>query len=278
MECAPCQHWQGFFSRYFWGKKHHYLGVFPLKIYMHFITLALKSFVMNLMNHLKKSGYDLLDGPIRNHQPLQLWVKKGINRPELYFEHLKDVFLSDQVIRMNQYPVLNVEASRQIEHDYSLGLALLKDMMKAIGGTPLHLTAGIEKGKKISISYKDAYTSSSAIGDLQSYLSQSQLHNSNDDFIRYLNNNQVILITGVVFAKKLTFEIATEQDLDMEWVAKLQSAKDPKLTFSLENKNKIKMTANGTKDLPIAVKASRLDFDQGKFSGMRLITDNRNFF
>jgi hypothetical protein len=38
------------------------------------------------------------------------------------------------------------------------------------------------------------------------------------------------------------------------------------------------MTTSGTKEFPVAIKASRLDFDQRKFNGMRLVTDNRNFF
>jgi hypothetical protein len=29
---------------------------------------------------------------------------------------------------------------------------------------------------------------------------------------------------------------------------------------------------------PVAVKASRLDFDKGKFKGLQQVTDNRNFF
>lgn len=233
---------------------------------------------MDLLNHLRKSGYDLLDGPIRSHQPLQLWVKKGANRPELFFEHLKDAFVGEQPLAVYQNPVLNVEVTKQVEHDFTVGVALLKDMMEGIGGTPLNLTAGMQKGKKLSISYKDAYTSSITIGNLHSYFNQSQLQLSNESFVRYLNNNQVLLITGVVFAKKLEFEISSEQEINMDWVAKLTLAKDPKLSFSIEGKNKLKMTTQGNKDLPIAVKASRLDFDQGKFTGMRLVTDNRNFF
>jgi hypothetical protein len=58
----------------------------------------------------------------------------------------------------------------------------------------------------------------------------------------------------------------------------LKAAKDPKLSFSLENKRQLKMTTSGRKEFPIAIKASRLDFDQGEFKRMRLVTDNRNFF
>ena len=96
--------------------------------------------------------------------------------------------------------------------------------------------------------------------------------------MHHLNSNQVLLITGVVFAKQLVMDVSTDRDIDVGWVAKLQAAKDPKLSFSLKNKRQLKMTTSGTKEFPVAIKASRLDFDQRKFKGMRLVTDNRNFF
>ncbi|MFM1793999.1 MAG: hypothetical protein RL642_384, partial [Bacteroidota bacterium] len=42
----------------------------------------------SLQHHLRESGYDLIDGPIRNHKLLQLWLKAGANAPELYYEHI----------------------------------------------------------------------------------------------------------------------------------------------------------------------------------------------
>jgi hypothetical protein len=233
---------------------------------------------MDLIKHLSKSGYDLIDGPIRNHQPLQLWLKQGANRPELYFEHITQVFKHPKELVVDQDLTMNVEATHQVEHDFTVGVAVLKDLMLGIGGTPFDISTGIQTGQKISIKYKDAYTASVGIGSLTSFLAESNLVEQNENFIRQLNSNNVLLISGVVFAKQLVMDIATDRDLDVSWVAKLKNAKDPKLSFSLENKRQLKMTTNGAKEFPIAIKASRLDFDQGKFKGMRLVTDNRNFF
>ena len=233
---------------------------------------------MNLIKHLSKSGYDLIDGPIRNHQPLQLWLKQGANRPELYFDHISQVFKGPYDLTLDEDPTLNVEATHQVEHNFALGLAVLKELMQAIGGTPFDISTGIQTGQKISIKYKNAYTASVTIGQLTSYLSESSIEGVSENFMHHLNSNQVLLITGVVFAKQLVMEVSTDRDIDVSWVAKLQAAKDPKLSFSLENKRQLKMTTSGTKEFPVAIKASRLDFDQRKFKGMRLVTDNRNFF
>lgn len=233
---------------------------------------------MDLIKHLSKSGYDLIDGPIRNHQPLQLWLKQGANRPELYFEHINQVFKNPKELVVDEDPTLNVDATQQVEHDFTTGLTVLKELMQGIGGTPFDISTGIQTGRKISIKYKDAYAASVAIGQLTTYLGESRIEDLSESFIHNLNSNQVLLITGVVFAKQLVMDVSTDRDIDLTWVAKLQAAKDPKLSFSLENKRQLKMTTNGSKVFPIAIKANRLDYDRAKFKRMRLVTDNRNFF
>ncbi|MEY3312312.1 MAG: hypothetical protein RL348_1661 [Bacteroidota bacterium] len=233
---------------------------------------------MDLIKHLSKSGYDLIDGPIRNHQPLQLWLKQGANRPELYFEHINQVFKNPKELVVDEDPTLNVDATQQVEHDFTTGLTVLKELMQGIGGTPFDISTGIQTGRKISIKYKDAYAASVAIGQLTTYLGESRIEDLSESFIHHLNSNQVLLITGVVFAKQLVMDVSTDRDIDLTWVAKLQAAKDPKLSFSLENKRQLKMTTNGSKVFPIAIKANRLDYDRAKFKRMRLVTDNRNFF
>jgi hypothetical protein len=233
---------------------------------------------MDLIKHLSKSGYDLIEGPIRNHQPLQLWLKQGSNRPELYFDHVSQVFKNPYELTVDEDPTLNVEATHQVEHEFKVGVTVLKELMQGIGGTPFDISTGIHTGQKISLKYKDAYTASVAIGKLTSFLSESTTEDVGENFMHHLNSNQVLLITGVVFAKQLVMDVSADRDIDVGWVAKLQAAKDPKLSFSLENKRQLKMTTSGTKEFPVAIKASRLDFDQRKFKGMRLVTDNRNFF
>ena len=49
---------------------------------------------MNLTKTLRKQGYDLIAGPIRNHQLLQLWLKTPFNDVELYYAHLEHAFTS----------------------------------------------------------------------------------------------------------------------------------------------------------------------------------------
>ena len=50
-----------------------------------------------------------------------------------------------------------------------------------------------------------------------------------------------------------------------------------KIEFSSSKNNIIKMVA-GTARFPIAVKASRIDFDKGRYKGLTLVTDGRDLF
>jgi len=50
----------------------------------------------SLQQHLREAGYDLIDGPIRNHKPLQLWLKDGFSQPELYYANILHAFNSNK--------------------------------------------------------------------------------------------------------------------------------------------------------------------------------------
>jgi hypothetical protein len=72
-----------------------------------------------------------------------------------------------------------------------------------------------------------------------------------------------------------------EMDTDFKITSKVlsalkKSAKD-KIDFSISKNNTLKMVA-GNGRFPIAVKASRIDFDKGRFNGLGLLTDSRDLF
>jgi hypothetical protein len=49
------------------------------------MSRKIKSKNMKLSKFLSEQGYDLIEGPIRNHKPLQLWLKQTFNEAELYY-------------------------------------------------------------------------------------------------------------------------------------------------------------------------------------------------
>jgi len=233
---------------------------------------------MSLKNYLRDQAYDLIDGPVRNHQPFQLWLKKPADEIELYYSHVEQAFTSTATLTEVVNDALNVNSTRKDEYGFNIGITLLEEILKSLGMGTFQISAKIKSGKKVTISYDNAITKECPVGEIENYFSTADFKHSNLALLKNANRNNIVIITGVVLAKNLVVEIETDFDLNAELVASLNSVADGKLDFSMNNTSKLKMVSSGNGYFPIAVKASRIDYDKGHFKKLRLVTDNRNFF
>ena len=74
----------------------------------------------SLQQHLREAGYDLIDGPIRNHKPLQLWLKEGFNQPELYYANILQAFNSNKKLRITKDPGLDIKDTDKNEYAFQI--------------------------------------------------------------------------------------------------------------------------------------------------------------
>ena len=79
---------------------------------------------MNLTKTLRNQGYDLIEGPVRNHKLLQIWIKRPLNEVQLYYDHLSHAFSSDVVLTEVENTALNVDATTKDEY----GLILMNTL------------------------------------------------------------------------------------------------------------------------------------------------------
>ena len=233
---------------------------------------------MDLTSSLKKVGYDLIDSPVRNHKLTQLWLKKDFDKIQMYYDQVNYAFVSDVNLPVFTNNALKVTSSIKNEFNFNIGITVLDDILKSIGLSNIDISAEIKSGKNVTISYDNSITKEIEIGALESYLSDFDFLHPNNLLLGNLNQNDVIIVTGVLFAKNLIVEIDTDFNISAELKAKLTEIAEGKIDFSKSTEKKIKMTAETGDYYPIAVKANRLDFDQGKFKKHLLVTDNRNFF
>jgi hypothetical protein len=233
---------------------------------------------MDLTSSLKKVGYDLIDSPIRNHKLTQLWLKKDFDNIQMYYDQLNYAFVSDVNLPVYTNNALTVTSTTKNEFNFNIGITVLDDILKSIGLSNIDISAEIKSGKSVSVSYDNSVTKEIEIGALESYLSNSDFLHPNNILLNNLNKNDVIVVTGVLFAKNLIVEIDTDFNISAELKAKLTEIVDGKIDFSNSTEKKLKMIAETGDYYPIAVKANRLDFDYGKFKKHLLVTDNRNFF
>ena len=111
---------------------------------------------LTINKHLSNAGYDLIDGPVRNHKPLQIWIKHAFSPAELYYENIQHAFQSTVKLKLEKDPSLVVDESLQSQYAFNIGLTLLKEIFQGVGLPPLELEELFQSGKKMSNSYKNA--------------------------------------------------------------------------------------------------------------------------
>ncbi len=233
---------------------------------------------MRLTKYLSDQGYDLIEGPIRNHKPLQLWVKKAFSEAELYYATLQHAFKSNEILTEIENQALTVNSSNTNEYGFNIGITLLEEILSSLGLGAVEISAAVKSGKKVVISYDNSITKEYAIGNIESYLSTSDFVHPNPQLLKNANKDNILIITGTVFAKNLVVEIETDFSIDASLIMKLNTIADGKIDFTVKDSNTLKMISGGNNFFPIAVKASRIKFDRSMFEKLTLVTDDRNIF
>ncbi|MBP9793388.1 MAG: hypothetical protein KBC56_05250 [Flavobacterium sp.] len=233
---------------------------------------------MKLTKFLREQGYDLIEGPVRNHKPLQLWLKQIFDETELYYANVNQAFTSSVVLEEIENTSLSIDSSKKDEYGFNIGITILDEILESIGLGTVELSSKITSGKTISISYEDAITREYAIGNIENYFAAADFVHANPSLLKNANKNNILILTGVVFAKNLQVTIATDFTINPDLVVSLNAVAEGKLDFTVNDTNNLNMVSSGNGLFPIAIKASRLDFDKGVFKKLKLVTDNRNFF
>jgi hypothetical protein len=233
---------------------------------------------MKLTQFLGNQGYDLIEGPLRSHKPLQLWLKKPFDEAQLYYANIGHAFKSDVELIEIENPALSVDYTKKDDYGFNIGITLLEEILKTLGLGTFEISTKIKSGKTVTISYENSVTKEYALGNLEEYLFSADFLHPNPSLLKNANRNYLLLITGTVFAKNLVVDIETDFTVDAGLIASLNAVAEGKLDFTISNQSKLKMTSNMGIYFPIAVQASRIDFDRSRFKKLILVTDNLNIF
>ena len=233
---------------------------------------------MKLTKYLSEQGYDLIEGPVRNHKPLQLWLKQPLDEAQLYYASIDHAFKSDVVLTEIENPTLNVNGTQKDDYGFNIGITLLEEILRTLGLGSLEITSKIKSGKTVTISYENSITKEYAIGNVEEYLYAADFLHPNPSLLKNANRNNLLLITGTVFAKNLVVDIENNFALDAALVTSLNNIAAGKLDFTISNQNTLKMTSNVGIYFPIAVKVNRIDFDRSRFKKLILVSDGNNIF
>ncbi|MFA9392439.1 MAG: hypothetical protein ACERKD_21690 [Prolixibacteraceae bacterium] len=233
---------------------------------------------MSLKKTLQKQNYDLIEGPKRNQDLLQLWIKRDLDRIALYDPSIRNVFGQDFSAAPFESTALSINSSDKEEFDFSAGMDFVKNALLQFKIANANIDAHIKGGKSVTVSYNNSYTKEIGQFELEKYLFSIDSHSLIPSLIRELNRNNLFVIAGVVFAKNLNFVIESDRTIDTTTEASLNKIAEGKVNFEKTADHQITLTSDTEKAFPIAVKAYRIRFVKGKFNKLILATDKRDFF
>jgi len=233
----------------------------------------------NLNKILKDQGLDDIDGPVRNQLLLSVWNKKDNNRIT-FFQMLPDLYASPYVLKKYVAPALFVDYSAKRDYDIGIGITALEELLSKLNLGNLGLNVKIKGGKNVSIAFNDAQLTEYPHADFSNYFYQKDggFVSSNPEIIDQANQNNLILISGILYAKNFEAHIKTDTDVDVNLGLELTELAKGKIDFSLKNSKDLVMKSNKGEEIPIAVKAFRLNFFKGKYKSAKLVTDHRNWY
>jgi hypothetical protein len=234
----------------------------------------------DLKKELRKQGFDYIDGPIRNQLLLSIWEKRDTTK--VYWFQMLDKFFVSSIILEKPDPItaLYVNYSKTVNYGFEAGFNALEDILKKANMGNLGLGMKIKGGKDVSISYNNAKTIDYLPGDLDIFFGNADANfkNPSSEVLKQANQDHFIIIAGVLLAQNLEVRVKTTSDIDINLAAELTKIVNGKIEFTREGSKELIMKSDIGSDVPIAVKAYRLEFKGGKYKRMSPITDHREWF
>lgn len=249
-----------------------------LKVRVVMIKFDYKPKKMNLTKSLRKQGYDLIGGPVRNHNVLQLWLKEPSEEAQYQYANISYALSSSIALVEIENPALAVNETTKDDYGFNIGITVLDELLKSMGLGTLALSSKLASGKTVSLSYDEAITKECTRGNLEDFLATADFIHPNPILLKHANRNHMLVVAGVILAKNLIVDIETDFALGADLIASLNKIASGKLDFSIASSTKLKMRSTTDQYFPIAVKAYRMDFDGNRFQQLTLLTDNRNIF
>ncbi len=232
----------------------------------------------DLAKNLKDQGYDLLDGTLREQRLLQIWRKRFNNPIESLASSIHHIFNTTTQLGTTTSTALDVVSNASQVLKFNIGITVLEDILSKSNLGKLDLGAKIASGKKVDISYSNAFSETVEQLDLENFLAGSDFTHPNPGVLKDLNRNNLIVVTGVVYAKNLKAIIESDSEIDASIDAEINAIVSSKIGFTRESTTKIVLTAPLGETFPIAVKYHKMRYRDSAFQKLVLVSDSKDWF
>lgn len=232
---------------------------------------------MTLTRLLRAAGYDLIDSPIRNHRVLQIWLQRGLD-PIQHYSHVIHAFKGSNELRVERSTALNINHSNRNEFKFNIGITVLEGLLESVKLGNFGLSTILNAGRSLTISFEDTFADIVTIESLESYIREADFDHKNERLLKDANRNNLIVITGVLYAHNIRSILETDYEITAEIEANIQRILDGRVEARITGSNRLELNCNLDQPFPVAIKANKLIFDRSVFETSRVITDNGNTF
>jgi hypothetical protein len=233
---------------------------------------------MSLKETLQKQNYDLIQGPVRNQDLLQVWMKKSFDQITIHRKSISKIFDQPFAGEPLVNKAMSIVSDESETFDFSSGINFVKNALHQFDIMDVDIEGHIKNGKSVTVRYDNSYTKEFTAGAIADYLSHVTFDAENRSLQKQLNRDNLIVVAGVVFAKNLNVKIEATSDDDVGLETKLNQFGSAKVKIAKIDEHEIDMMVDSDEDFPIAIKAYRMKFRNDRFTGLKLVSDNRNFF
>ena len=101
---------------------------------------------MSLRENLQKQNYDLIQGPVRNQDLLQVWIKRDFDQINFYRKSIVKIFNKEFDEEPFVNNALSVVSSETESFDFSSGMGFLKNALFQFEITDANLEERIKNG------------------------------------------------------------------------------------------------------------------------------------
>jgi serine protease AprX len=231
------------------------------------------------ISYLKKFGYNVVRFPKANIAPLQIITKKGN-----VFENIGNIstLLSEGAnITLpkiqNDIPSASFSGNSTNELSSAIGLTILGDIIKAMGGNKIGLGTHYEKARTITFEFLDVTEDSIEVIELDQYLTDAEINPFSKHLTKLLESDDVYVITSVIKSDKIGVSgTAKDQKALAIDVPVVTTDVGGNVTVDKSSDKESSVVFQGESRLAFGFKAVRLTYKDGKYVAFKTVEAGAN--
>ncbi len=223
------------------------------------------------LTYLKKYGYSVIRLPKDDITPSLLLAKEGKSLTRL--GALTDLFkegASPAPVVARDGQAANLDGGVTANLSVGLGVSVLGNFIKAMGGSNVGLEAQYQNAKAVEFKFDDIKSDTIEIIALDKFLTGAEVDNTSRHVAELLEADQLYVLTATLKCKAFSVKAEGSSGGGVELdVSAIQGAVGGKVKVAAASAGKSMVTYRGDKPLVFGFQAVQLFYNQGRYQAFK---------